>query len=126
MAARHSGALVQSSSAVGLITVAKLSPQSFLEAGRAFERLWLEASLQGLSLQPLTGLVLLHLRMRLQEPDGLRLSQIEFLNSTRDYLARLFHLDTQVPAMMFRIGVGVPPSARTIRRQVAELLGEVR
>jgi nitroreductase len=122
MAARHSGKLIRKSSAVGLISVSKISSQAFLEAGRAFERLWLNATLQGLALQPMTGFVFLQLRCALGEYRGLTPVELDLLESLRRQLAAIFPLENgNVPAMLFRLGFGSSPSGRTIRRPVSEL-----
>ena len=120
MAARRSGKLMRKSSAAGLITVSKISSETFLQAGRAFERLWLKATLQGLALQPMTGFVFLQLRSALGEYEGLTPAQLHLLENLRRQLAAIFTLpNSAIPAMLFRVGVGPAPSGRTIRRPVS-------
>jgi nitroreductase len=123
MVARHSGKLIRTSSAAALISVSKISADDFLEAGRVFERLWLNATLQGLSLQPMTGFVFLQLRSALAEYEGLTPAQLDLLESLRRELAALFtSANGGVPAMLFRLGVAPSPSDRTIRRPLSEVL----
>ena len=121
IAGRRSAQLIRRSSAVGVLTIAQPSPESFLDVGRAFQRVWLEATAQGLSLQPMTGVLLLQLRLLLQQTEGLSQRQIDVLASTRDQLASLFDLKREVPVVMFRIGMADSPTARTIRRQISEV-----
>lgn len=119
IAANRSGGMIRKSSAIGLIAVPRISSETFLAAGRAFQRLWLTATAQRLSLQPMTGFVLLQLRLILSELAGLNEKEIKLLESTRQQLSELFHLESQVPAIMFRLGIAAPPSGRTVRRQAA-------
>ena len=110
--------MIRESSAIGLITVPRISSETFLAAGRAFQRVWLTATAQKLSLQPMTGFVLLQLRLILGEIAGLNEKEIRLLTSTRQPLSELFHLESEVPAIMFRLGVGAPPSGRTVRKEI--------
>ena len=63
MAAKQSATLMRYSSAAGLITATDTSPISFLHVGQAFQRLWLTATQQRLSLQPMTAVVFLQLKI---------------------------------------------------------------
>ncbi|MGH7847739.1 MAG: hypothetical protein ACREQW_21565 [Candidatus Binatia bacterium] len=120
--AMKSGALIRTSSAVGLITVPDASPEAFLQAGRAFERVWLRATLEKLSFQPMTGFVLLQLRCRLGDRHGLTEEQVELLASTAKELAAVFPgLEGKMPALMFRVGKAPAPSGRTLRRDLSEI-----
>ncbi len=118
LAANRSGSMIRKSSAIGLITVPQISPENFLAAGRAFQRVWLTATAQRLSLQPMTGFVLLQLRLMLGELEGLSKKEVILLDSTRHRLSELFRLENEVPAIMFRLGIGAPPSARTVRKEI--------
>jgi nitroreductase len=122
LAAGRSGQLIRKSAAIGLVTVKEISTQAFVDGGRAFERLWLNATFQGLSFQPMTGFLFLQLRGILGDHEGLTQEQLELLASLREQLGLIFELGrSQVPAMMFRIGRSSSPTARTVRRSVAEL-----
>jgi len=122
IAASRSGGLIQSSAAVGLITVSEISPQSFILAGRAFERVWLNATAHRLSFQPMTGFILLQLRLILDECKSLTENEIKLLTSTRRELSQLFQLNSQIPALMFRLGISNPPTGRTVRRRISDVL----
>src|ERR1043166_277526 len=122
LAAGRSGQLIRKSAAIGLVTVKEISTQAFVDGGRAFERLWLNATFQGLSFQPMTGFLFLQLRGILGDHEGLTRGQLELLASLREQLGLIFELGrSQVPAMMFRVGRSSSPTARTVRRSVAEL-----
>jgi len=116
-ASRHSIQLMRRCSAAGLITAADVSLLSFLHAGRAFQRLWLQATKENLAIQPMTAIIFLQLRARLAAYDHLTSSQIETANDLRKAMERFFLLKGQIPAMLFRVGFTRAPSARTIRRE---------
>ncbi|HWP60806.1 MAG TPA: hypothetical protein VNL14_23125 [Candidatus Acidoferrales bacterium] len=118
-AAMKSAALIRRSSAVGLITVSEPSSPFFIQAGRAFERVWLKATLEKLAFQPMTGFVLLQLRSYLREYEGFNAGQVKLLSSIRDQLSAICGTAGKIPAIMFRIGKAPPPSGRTLRRDVS-------
>jgi hypothetical protein len=116
-AASHSVALMRHCSAAGLLTAPDTSPQTFVQVGRAFQRIWLQATDQCLALQPMTAIIFLQLRFRLDEYQGLTERQFQTVGALSRELANFFSLSSdRVPAMLFRLGFGSPPSARTIRR----------
>ncbi len=116
-AASHSVALMRHCSAAGLLTAPDMSPQTFVQVGRAFQRIWLHATDQCLALQPMTAIIFLQLRFRLDEYQGLTERQFQTVGALSRELASFFSLSRdRVPAMLFRLGFGSPPSARTIRR----------
>ncbi len=116
-AANHSVALMRRCSAAGLLTVPESSPSAFLQAGRVFQRVWLQATKENLALQPMTAVIFLQLRSRLSEKEGLTPNQIRVIDGLRRDLESFFAIpQDRVPAMLFRVGWGAPPSGRTIRR----------
>ncbi len=117
-AARHSLFLMRQCSAAGLVTASEASPTGFMEAGRAFQRIWLQATREGLALQPMTAIIFLQLKSRLGDYSGLSAAQISTVDFLRTELQHFFSLpDSTVPAMLLRLGYGAAPSARTIRRK---------
>ena len=118
-----SGVSVRGSGALGVLTVPEPGSQHFLEAGRAFQRLWLAATEQGLCLHPLGSLpvLLAHWEQlagkklhaghqKVAEKLGTRLRDL--VPSTRG----------RTLAMLFRIGHCQPPSYRSLRRPIQEVL----
>jgi hypothetical protein len=125
IAAGKSIELMRRCSAAGLITAPDTSPRSFLEAGRAFQRLWLQATEKNLALQPMTAIIFLQLRSRLNDYGGLMDEHFVIVDELNRDLGRFFELsETTVPAMLFRIGFAARPSERTIRRETAANLGK--
>jgi nitroreductase len=120
-AAAHSIQLMQRCSAAGLITAPDLSPSSFVTAGRAFQRLWLQATKKNLSMQPMTAIIFMQLKSRLADYEGLTNNQIAEIGKLREELDGFFVLKDAVPAMLFRLGIAARPSGRTIRRLITQV-----
>ena len=121
-AASHSVVLMRRCSAAGLITAPDTSPQAFLLAGRAFQRLWLQATMENLALQPMTAVVFLQLRSRSKNYGALTTYQRTVTDDLRRDLEEFFRITKdRVPAMLFRLGSAAAPSRRTMRRSISEL-----
>lgn len=116
-ASRQSIVLMHRCSAAGLIVAPNTSPMSFIRVGQAFQRLWLQTAKANLALQPMTAIIFLQLRSRLNELEGLNPKQAELTSHLRRELCALFHLSQDsVPAMLFRLGSAAAPSSRTVRK----------
>lgn len=123
LAAGRSQALIETSSAVGLVSVASDDPAGWVAAGRAMQRVWLEATLLGLGVQPI-GTVLYMLHM-LDAPAGSVFLPGEraALVAQKARLATLFpHSRGRVAAMMFRLVRAPQPAVRSHRRPLSEIL----
>lgn len=113
----------QRSAALGLLTAEGQRPEDFVHAGEVLERLWLTSTLQGLAFQPITGMICLLLRCRLAEGQGLSPRHRALVEATGAQLATVFPaLAHRTPIMLFRIGFAAPPTARTLRRPVEDVL----
>jgi len=119
--ANHSTLLMRRCSAAGLITAPNMSPLGFLQAGRTFQRVWLQATKESLALQPMTAVIFLQLKSRLGDYEGLADDEIALIEQLRQNLAEFFELPKgRVPAMLFRLGYGAPVSAKTLRRSALD------
>ncbi len=112
-----------SSGAFGALLMLGSTPHDYFEAGRAVERFWLTAQLNGLNLQPMTGI--LYLGASLQAPDKARLftpaERARILEANRS-LADAFATDSATLPFVFRIGTGPGPRFRTSRRPPDEVV----
>jgi molybdopterin/thiamine biosynthesis adenylyltransferase/nitroreductase len=109
--------------AVGLLTTSDQSPEGYLRGGRALQRLWLAATACGLALQPWTGLP--YLFARLLRGDGAGLSEHEQheLRRLRDRYLEVFpSAQGKSELMLFRLTHAAPPSARSLRRKLEDVL----
>jgi hypothetical protein len=100
-----------------LITAPDISPFSFLEVGHSFQRVWLNATKENLAFQPMTALIFLQLRSRLGDYNGMTTEQRIVIDGLRRDLDEFLGISKgRVPAMLFRLGYGAPPSGKTLRR----------
>lgn len=123
LASGHGRALIGSSSAVGLLSVPGDDPAGWVTAGRAMQRVWLEATRMGLAMQPI-GTVLYMLHM-LDAPAGSVFLPGEraALVAQRARLATLFPRSRdRVATMMFRVARAPEPAVRSHRRPLSEIL----
>src|SRR5581483_70386 len=113
---------IAASSAVGLLTAPGDDAASYLRGGRALERVWLAATTRDLAVQPMTALIYLFARAR---HGGELLSPIEM--KTLAELQKRYQNVFDIPPgnnaiMLFRIARAAPPSARSLRRELHEIL----
>lgn len=88
---------------------------SFLEAGRVLQRLWLQATADGLSMQMTVGCVFLARRVDAGDAGSLTTAHQDLLIETARSLERLFGAEKNAIAALFRIGYADPPGGRTTR-----------
>jgi nitroreductase len=94
--------LVVSAPAVVVLTTGTADPGSWLDVGRAFERVALAATSEGLAVHPMS--------QALEVPD------------LAAELSAVLELDGATPAHLFRLGYAEPDATRTPRRPVADVL----
>ena len=95
---------------LGLLAVKKTDTASVFEAGRAFQRLWLTATLQGRVLQPMPASALYALDGSTEEGIPNRLQQA--LKAGWQAC-----LGGSIPLMLFRMGMAIPSSIKAGRPQ---------
>ncbi|WP_432821230.1 nitroreductase [Trichloromonas sp.] len=120
--ANNGSKLLASASAIGGILIESSGQESFVVAGRAMQRFWLEATRLGLSVQPVAGLALLAERVLAGQTAGLTEGQVRLIGEVRSELDRIFGSAGKHLVMLFRIGTGGRPSARSLRQPVAQLV----
>jgi len=111
------------SGAIGVLSVPAPATENYLTAGRAFERIWLAATAEGLALQPLGSLPIFLAQW--EQLAGQNLSPADQRLAQR--IPR--RLETIVPRlagrtllMLFRVGYAPSPSARSLRRPLTAVL----
>jgi molybdopterin/thiamine biosynthesis adenylyltransferase len=115
-------------SAVGALTIRNTERRDYVEAGRAFQRLWLTATARGIGLHPTTAIF--HEEETLTYPEGGMFTPDERLdieNRMHEVRKTLLHNADEQLAIMFRLLVAedVPAVQRTPRRPLDEHL-EIR
>ena len=114
---------IASASAFGLLTMDNAAPPDYFAGGRAFERLWLAATRLGLGLQPMSALSYLFARLNRGGETELAPATLDGLRGLWPRWARLFSLTgSEAEVLAFRLVVAPPPSARSRRCPVDEIL----
>lgn len=111
-----------SASAMGLVTMPELSTESLLKGGQAWERLWLEATRQGLAFHPLVSP--LYLFNRAFNGGEKELSEKARITLKEQYprFEQIWHLGNEQPIFMFRIFYSNIEPVRSMRISTDKIL----
>ncbi len=117
MAARSNAAVYGRSGAIAAVVLDRTEPEDYLSAGRCMQRIWLEATHEGLAAQPLAGLLYLaQYADRTSDPDISPKLRVR-IRSANDAIHDIAAPHGGVIAMLLRIGRPIAPAtARTKRR----------
>jgi len=84
---------------------------------------WLEATVRGLAFQPMAPITYLFARLELGAGEGLSPGEATALRELRARFADLFPAAAGLgEPMLFRLSRAAPPTARALRRHVADVL----
>ena len=109
----------RNASLLGQITVKKADKQGFVNAGRAMQRVWLEATRQGLAFQPIIGLPLLIYRLKQNALQAFSARHRQMVEQAEKSLVEWFEIDqSETMIVGFRIGKGQPVLTKTQRKSV--------
>lgn len=114
-AANENAKLYARTGAFGIITVPKDADLNFILAGRLMQRIWLKAAKMGLSFHPITGVLFVMMRIMAGESHDLPAYQINFIREAYEKILFVFNVKKGLPVILFRIGYGSEPSARSSR-----------
>lgn len=123
MVAKENAKTYASASAIGAIVIDSNSAEEYLWAGRLMERVWLKATKEGLSLQPLTGILFLMQRILGGEVKELAPEHQKLVTATYEEIKNIFGIEHETIAMCFRVGHSDPPTARS-KRLIPEIVWE--
>jgi hypothetical protein len=124
--AKQAEGLCLSSSAIGAVIVDENTDEAFINGGRLMQRVWLEATRLGLSLQPTTGIAFLLQRVLAGEKRGLSTAQIGLIQNAYERIGSAFALGAgETVVMLFRTGRSRPPSARSQRLALDKVVGRI-
>lgn len=124
--AKQAEGLCLSSSAIGAVIMDENTDEAFLNGGRLMQRVWLEATRLGLSLQPMTGITFLVQRVLAGEKEGLSTAQIGLIKDAYEKIGSAFTLGVgETIVMLFRTGHSRPPSARSRRLAIDKVVERV-
>ncbi len=116
IAARVNAALYASSAALGAFIVND-TDEDFFHAGGALQRVWLTATKLGLAVQPVTGVLFLHQRVRSPEGHPFSRKNEEAIEEAYGIIENAFSSQGKIIAMLFRVGKNGEPSARSYRKK---------
>jgi hypothetical protein len=109
----------RNASLLGGITVKKADKYGFVQAGRAMQRVWLEATRQGLAFQPIIGLPLLIYRLKQHALQSFSDKHRQMVEQAEKSLTELIEIDrSETMIVGFRIGRGRSVSTKTQRKSV--------
>jgi hypothetical protein len=110
---------VAASSALGIVTMPEYSELNFLLAGKAVERIWLEANIRGVSVQPITQFTFL--LARLVHGNGIGMDNYyrqEVAHLKERFFTILPHLENRQPVFIFRLCKADEPKIKALRKPV--------
>ena len=112
-----------SSSAVFLMSGKGSNPKSYLRAGQAIQRIWINANLKSLSFQPVTASLFIFNKIRRDKNHGFTLEEERIIKELKASFNTLFNKDQKMEEIfMFRLNTAGEPSMRSYRRDVSESL----
>ncbi len=120
---RNSRKMIAAASAVGLLTFSGTEPLSYFNGGRAIQRVWLTATTLGLAFHPMTALPYLLARLTRGDGEGLTAeNQQQLTELGKIYRYVLPIPDDHAEIMLFRLAKAEPPTVRSLRRGLDEVL----
>lgn len=121
MVGKQNAKLYAEAAAIGVIAIDNENRESYVNAGRALERIWLTATAYNLSMQPLTGLLFMHLRIRNGDSDKFSKKEVDLIKYHYDQVKKCFSEDKNM-VMMFRIGKSSTPTAQAVRFDINDVV----
>ena len=119
LAPMHSYQTFMRSPVFGFLQMAKDTPLDFVEGGRRMQRVWLTATSLGLSLQPMAGMLCLLPYLRSSDTSIVPKGPRALIEKAERLFETVLPLGAgQAPILLFRLGYGPSPSARSLRQAV--------
>lgn len=121
MVAFHSFKSIINSSAAALLAVDGMTPKDFLKGGQALERIWLNITRQGLSMQPMTAITLFWKRWQNEGEKSFAKKHRKLLQGVWEEYQSLFrevNFSREGQVMLFRFGYGEKINYKTYRKDL--------
>ena len=109
----------RNASILGMVSIKGNDKFAFVQGGRAIQRVWLEATVLGFSLQPIIGLTLLINRLKHNELNDFSETHKQLVQRNAKALPELFGINESDTLLMgFRVGEGEAVAVKTKRIKV--------
>lgn len=113
---KQSAQIYLASSAFFAVTIENTSARDYVIAGRAAQRFWLTAEKQGVNVQPVSGIPYLAERIRAGEGEAFSQEHQSLILDADAHISTLFGFkSTERIAMLFRVGYGSNPTAKSLK-----------
>jgi tRNA A37 threonylcarbamoyladenosine dehydratase len=110
-------------SAVGLLQGGEFNPQSYLNAGKVLQRIWIQANLMGISFQPVSAMLFIFNLVEREKNHGFSPEEEREINQIKDDFDSTLNLRKEKQNLfLFRLNQAGEPSVRSLRRPVEETL----
>ncbi len=117
---KQTASLYNQAGAYIIITGDRADNESFYNAGRLLERLWLAATVKGVSVQPMTGIIFLHHALSINRKLPFTESERALIEDSYETIRKTGRGDTNV-LFALRLGFCVTPGIHSPRQTLAEL-----
>ena len=115
------------SGGAGLICARGGGEEAILRAGRALQRVWCALECYGYAVQPMAGLTLFHLRLRLEGEKAFEARHARLLREAWEAASSVFAPPEDcMPLLMFRVGRTFPARQGGLRLDVNEVCPDLR
>lgn len=117
---------VAAASSLGILTMPDNGPLSFLQGGRALERIWLETVKAGVALQPIAQFVFMTERLKDSEDSDLNPYFRDALADLQVRFNRLLpQLSGEQPVFIFRLSKTGKTVVRSLRRELSKVFKRI-
>lgn len=118
LVAKTNAKIYAQSTMIGLIVLDNDVKENYVEAGRMLQRFWLTVESLGLSMQMITGVLYFMQRIRANKvEDFFKPDHVKEIQNSYQKICNVFGVSSGTPILMFRVGSGGRPSARSGRRK---------
>ncbi|MBN3583336.1 Rv1355c family protein [Algoriphagus aestuarii] len=114
---------ITTASGIFLIKIKNYSPQNILKAGMVLQRIWIQANLLGLSVQPVSAMLFIFQRVLNENHVGFtKIEENEILDLKKSFNTIFNKERDKQEIFMFRVNKAGEPSVRSYRRDLSETL----
>lgn len=110
-------------SGVALLQGGEFHPNSYLNAGRALQRIWIKANCMGISFQPVTAMLFIFNLVEREKESGFSSKEGQEIKKLKNDFNSIFkNNENDQNLFLFRLNKMGEPSVRALRRPVEETL----